>query len=350
MSMTHWTLAIAAWFLIISAPAVAEESGSPDPLFQSNEVLEVRLTAPMGSLLLDRPFEEELPGSLQFTNTDGEPLTVNVSVRTRGKFRRDRKNCMFPPLRLNFKNSEVKGTLFHKQNKIKLVTHCETSAAYQQTILKEYIAYRLLNVMTDISFRVRLLKIVYVDSEGKRNDDERYAFLIEHRDRLAKRIGKSVLEIPHTPSRRLNPEYMNLISVYHYMIGNTDYSQIKGAAGGRCCHNHVLFGIENGRIWSVPYDFDQAGLVDAPYAAPAPQFKLRSVEQRLYRGRCYNNENLDQTLDAYKHKETAIMETIAEVDMASKRARKDMTKYLESFFKDIYSERRVTNDLHKRCI
>jgi hypothetical protein len=98
---------------------------------------------------------------------------------------------------------------------------------------------------------------------------------------------------------------MNLISVYHYMIGNTDYSQIKGAAGGRCCHNHVLFGIENGRIWSVPYDFDQAGLVDAPYAAPAPQFKLRSVEQRLYRGRCYNNENLDQTLDAYKHKETA---------------------------------------------
>jgi hypothetical protein len=350
MSISRLTLAIAACFLIISASAVANESAPPDPLFQSNDVLEVRLTAPMRALLLDRPIEEELPGSFQFTNTDGESLTVNVNVRTRGKFRRDRKNCMFPPFRLNFKNSEVKGTLFHKQNKIKLVTHCGGSAVYQQTILKEYIAYRILNVMTDISFRVRLLKIVYVDSEGKRKDDERYAFLIEHKDRLAKRIGKSVLEIAHTPSRGLDPEYMNLISVYHYLIANTDFSPITGPSGESCCHNHVLFGNENEKTWSVPYDFDQAGLVDSPYAAPAPRFKIRSVQQRLYRGRCYNNDAIDSTLAAYKDKKAAILATMSEVDMASKRARKEMTDFIESFYKGIDSERRVTSNLRKRCI
>lgn len=349
MTVTRWTLTIVAWFLVIST-AAAQDSKLPDPLFQSNDVLEVRLTAPIRTLVVDRPFEEELPGSLQFQDADGQTVNIDLKVRTRGKFRRDRKNCLFPPLRLNLKKSQVKGTLFNKQHKLKLVTHCELSGKYEQALLKEYTAYRILNVMTDVSFRVRLLKITYVDSDGKRSDDTRYAFLIEHKKRLAKRLDKSILDIPHTPSRKLNPEYMNLISVYHYLIGNTDYSQIKGPAGDSCCHNHVLFSNEEKDIWSVPYDFDQAGLVNAPHAVPAPNFRLRSVEQRLYRGRCYNNGNIEQTLAAYEENKAAIMAAVSEVDMASKRARKDMEKYIEKFFRSVDSERNISNNLVKSCI
>ena len=197
MPVHRWTLVVTAWFLVISS-AAAQDSKLPDPLFQSNDVLEVRLTAPIRALIVDRPFEEELLGSLRFEDADGQLVDIDLKVRTRGKFRRDRKNCLFPPLRLNLKKSQVKGTLFNKQHKLKLVTHCELSGKYEQALLKEYVAYRVLNVMTDISFRVRLLKITYVDSEGERDDDTRYAFLIEHKKRLAKRIDKSILKVPHT--------------------------------------------------------------------------------------------------------------------------------------------------------
>jgi hypothetical protein len=349
MSSTGWTLSIIAWFLTISA-AGAQESAAPDPLFQSNEVLEVRLTAPMETLLTERPFEEELPGKLQYTDAAGQAIELNINVRTRGKFRRDQANCLFPPLRLNFKKSETKDTLFHKQNKVKLVSHCQVKFDYQQGLLREYVAYRILNVMTDISFRVRLLKITYADSDNKRPDETRYAFIIEHRDRLAKRHGKTVLDVPRINSKYLNHEYMNLISVYHYLIGNTDFSQIRGAEGERCCHNHVLLGNEGEKTWSVPYDFDQSGLVDAPYALAAPRFRLRSVRQRLYRGRCYNNEILQQTIAAYQDKREEILATVSEVDMANNRARKDMTDYIEKFYKTLDSERRVNGELIKRCI
>jgi predicted ATP-grasp superfamily ATP-dependent carboligase len=74
------------------------------------------------------------------------------------------------------------------------------------------------------------------------------------------------------------------------------------------------------------------------------------VQQRLYRGRCYNNDAIDPTLTAYKDKKAAILATMSEVDMASKRARKEMTDFIESFYKGIDSERRVTSNLRKRCI
>ena len=81
-------------------------------------------------------------------------------------------------------------------------------------------------LLTDVSFRVRLLRVTYVDTD--RNDRERVslAFLIEHRDRLAKRIGASAIETNMVTYPDLNASYTNLASVFHYFIGNTDYSPV----------------------------------------------------------------------------------------------------------------------------
>lgn len=349
MAQFHWTFASVAWFLLFSG-AQAQEIGAPDPLFQSDEILDVRIVAPVSTLVSERPIDEELPGTFQYTNSAGEAVELDIKLRTRGRFRRDKSNCRFPPLRLNFVTSQTKGTLFHKQDKVKLVTHCQNSSKYAGVLLREYIAYRLLNVMTDASFRVRLLRITYVENERKKNDDVRYGFIIEHRDRLAKRMGKSVLEIPGTSPRSLNPEYANTVSMYHYLIGNTDFSSVRGSKGEVCCHNHVLFGNEGESVWSVPYDFDQAGIVNAPHAAPNPQFKIRTVKQRLYRGRCIHNDYVSATTANFQSKREELLQVVNGLDVASERSVKSMTDYIEKFYKTLESEKRVNSALIKKCI
>jgi len=349
MRQIHWTFASVAWFLLFSA-ANAQEFRDPDPLFQSNEILNVRIVAPISTLVAERPIDEELPGTFQYTNSAGEAVQFDIKLRTRGRFRRDKDNCRFPPLRLNFAASQTKDTLFHKQKKVKLVTHCQNSSKYAEVLLREYVAYRLLNVMTDASFRVRLLRITYVENERKRDDDVHYGFIIEHRDRLAKRMGKSVLEIPGTSPRSLNPEYANTVSIYHYLIGNTDFSSVRGSEGEVCCHNHVLFGNEGESVWSVPYDFDQAGLVNAPYASPNPQFRIRSVKQRLYRGRCIHNDYVEATAASFRKNQEDLLRVVTELEVAADRSIKSMTDYIESFFETLATEKRVSNSIIGKCI
>ena len=338
-----------AWFLLFSG-AGAQEIRAPDPLYQNDEILDVRIVAPISTLLSERPIDEELSGTFLYTNSAGDAVEFDIKLRTRGRFRRDKDNCRFPPLRLNFVKSQTKGTLFHKQNKVKLVTHCQNSAKYGEVLLREYVAYRLLNVMTDASFRVRLLRITYVENERNKDDDVRYGFIIEHRDRLAKRMGKSVLEIPGTSPRSLNPEYANTVSLYHYLIGNTDFSSVRGPKGEVCCHNHVLFGNEGESVWSIPYDFDQAGLVDAPHAAPHPQLTIRTVKQRLYRGRCIHNDYVNATVADYRDRREELLRIISELEVASDRSVKSMTNYVEKFYEALDSEKRVTKATIKKCI
>jgi len=200
-----------------------------------------------------------------------------------------------------------------------------------------------------VSFRVRLLRITYIDTDGRDRDRTRYGFLIEHKDRLAKRLGLAPVEIKSTKVSALQPDYMNLVSMFHYMIGNTDFSPIAGAEA-ECCHNHELLGVEGQLLYSVPYDFDQSGLVDAPHGVTNPRFKLRSTRQRLYRGRCANNEYLDETLALYSGKRDALLQLVGEQEGTEDRTRKVLTNYLTKFFETIDSPKQVQRKLVKKCI
>ncbi|MCH8944607.1 MAG: hypothetical protein IH910_07440 [Proteobacteria bacterium] len=350
MPLARWTLSAAAWFFAATA-LQAQTVGEPDPLFRSDDILDVRIIAPLSTLRSDRKSDEELPGKFQYTNASGELQELYVGVRTRGRFRLQKKVCSFPPLRLNFKKSQTKNTLFHGQDKVKLVTHCRSSGSYAMIVPKEFLTYRILNTLTDISFRVRLMRITYVDTEKDNAEDIHYGFIIEHRDRLAKRLDMPVLEIPKTQVSALNPEYLNLISMYQYLIGNTDFSPVQGPKGDNCCHNQVLFGVEGKPILSVPYDFDQAGIVDAPHASPNPLFKnLRNVKQRMYRGRCVNTQFLDATIASFKDRQGDILQLINELEVLSNSARKTVSNYVNKFYGILDSEEKTTREFVKGCI
>lgn len=349
MSHHRWTLVAVAGFLL-AAPAKAQVSSTADPLFQGQDVVAVRLVGPLATIMSSRKEDEQFDGKLLYVNEAGSDMELDVEIRTRGRFRRQKDICTFPPLRLNFKKSQTDGTLFDKQDKLKLVTHCrDRSERYEQALLREYVAYRILNQLTDISFRVRLLRITYEDTDTGKTPIVAYGFVVEHKDRIEKRTGLKVLEIEGTDINALQPRYLNLVSVFQFLIGNTDFSPIAGAKEA-CCHNHILFGRDGDLAYSVPYDFDHAGLVYAPYATPNPRFKLKSVRQRLYRGRCQNNQLLDETLEEYRQQRGAILRLSEEQVGLTDGTRQSLGKYLAQFYEIIDSPKKVNRKLVRKCI
>ncbi len=332
----------------LSTEALAAE---PDPLFESDEPLTISIAGPFTTLMRERPDEEELDGTASWTEADGTEVEVSVQLRTRGNYRRDASTCPFAPIRLDFRGSEVEGTLFDGQDKLKLVTHCrERSTKYEQLVIREYLTYRMLNAITELSYRVRLLRITYVDTEGQRDARETWAFVIEHRDRLARRTGFDALEVESASIEDLDPEYTNITSVFHYLIGNTDFSPISAAEGDTCCHNTQPFTAEDGTVHSIPYDFDMSGMINAPYAAPNPRFRLRDVRQRLYRGRCRFNEHLPATLTLFQDARETIYGLVADEPNLTGPNRRSMSSFVDSFYRTIDNPRNVQRRLTDACI
>lgn len=339
--------AVCPLLLLLGGSAAA---GDPDPLFRDHAIVELTIRGPIRTIVRERSDEEDLPAIARWQDAGGEIVETEIGIRARGNFRRNRQTCRFPPIRLDFKKSAVEDTLFHKQNKLKLVTHCfDDHRTYQQVLQREYLVYRMLNELTDLSYRVRPLKVTYEDTEG---DDvrEEYGMAIEHKDRFAKRTGLPVVEISGTSVAALDAEFTNLVSVFQYMIGNTDFSPIAGPEGDDCCHNTNLFGGEDGPLYAVPYDFDMSGFVDAPYAKPNERFRIRTVRQRLYRGRCVNNEHLPATIAAFIEAKPRLYSLIDDHELLTKRSRRDSRRYLESFYKEIEDPREVQKELADECL
>jgi hypothetical protein len=137
---------------------------------------------------------------------------------------------------------------------------------------------------------------------------------------------------------------------FNLLIGNTDFSPIAGAPGDKCCHNYVLFGEGGVPQWAVPYDFDQSGFVNAPYAGPSPNLRIRDVRQRLYRGRCFNNDHVEPSLQAFRDKKAEIYALVDEQPGLRPYVRKELTRYIDDFFKLINDPRDVEGDIIGECI
>ena len=335
-------------FVFLATPCIAQESEPPDRLFQDHSTLAVRITAPFTTLIREKPDEEDLQGTFSYVDDAGETVSFDIKIRARGHSRQT--ICQLPPLWLNFKKSQVKGTLFRKQNKLKLSVHCANSLRYEQTVLREYMAYRILNAITPLSFNVRLLKVTYVDSDAGNKEQERHAFLLEHKNRLGKRLDRKDLKIDETTVADLQGDHLNLTSLFQFMIANTDFSPIAPSPYNECCHNYVLFGNDEDPIVAIPYDFDQSGIVNAPYATPGEQFALQSVRQRLYRGRCENNEHIDANLQRILDARGEIEAMIASQEGASDTTKKALAKFVRDFYKIIENPNNKKKRIDEKCI
>ena len=91
-------------------------------LFESDEVLAIKLKGSLRSLLNDRSSAKpkDFPLVLTVANEDSGQLEIPVLVRTRGNFRRMKENCKYPPLFIQFsKKSSHLNSVFKEQKKTK---------------------------------------------------------------------------------------------------------------------------------------------------------------------------------------------------------------------------------------
>ena len=332
-------------FTVLAMPTA--KAGSPDPLFQDDATLRAVITAPFARLINERPKDHELPGSFSFKGPDGVAIELDVQVRARGKYRHT--NCDFPPLYLNFKRSQVGGTLFDQQNKLKMVVHCKDSGRYQQSVLREYLAYRMLNSLTDRSFQVRLFEVTYVDSEDRRPRMVRSAFLIEHENRLADRLDMQRLNIFPEGVGAIQADHLNLTSIFQYLIGNTDFSPIRGSKG-ECCHNYALFGTDGNPLLAIPYDFDMSGFVYTPYAKPDDELGIDNVRQRLYQGFCENNRFVEASISEFQQARDTLYSQVADLQALEPSVRQSLASYMDEFYETISDSQGVEREIFDRCI
>jgi hypothetical protein len=262
-----------------AARALAAERA---PLFQSSEPLRITLRTDIEWLVDERDDSVEVDGTVAIANGDGGEVVLPVQVRARGAFRRDKRNCNFPPLRLDFPRDDTTGTVFEGENRLKLVTPCHDDRDdYQRYVYDEYLAYRVLNALTPYSFRVRLVEITYEDVEGDYDTRTKIGFLIESDERMAERNRATYVEAEGMRPRYADGEHAVVADLFNYMIGNLDWS-------AELFHNVVLIRTEDVRYLAIPYDFDFSGVVHARYANEPPELadRVRNVRERLYLGFC----------------------------------------------------------------
>ena len=329
----------------ISAMLLAQ-TVSADSLFQDQSTLTVEITAPLSTLVRDRPEVEYLPGAFMYSEADGTRVELDVEIRARGNFRH--RNCDFPPVTLNFSRSQVKGTLFDQQNKLKMVPHCKITRRYAQSVVREYLAYRLLNMVTDLSFRVRLLQVTWVDSEERRPRMVRSAFVIEHKNRLAARTGMEEQEIQFAEIGTIRPDHLNLTSIFQYMIGNFDYSPVAGS-DGECCHNYEMFGNSATSLVAIPYDFDFAGIVNAPNAVPNTEQGVERIGQRVYHGFCVNNSHVETSVFKLTEARDTLYALVAGQEELESKIRENIARYMDGFYEMIEYPRALESEIIDNC-
>jgi hypothetical protein len=313
-----------------------------DP-FQSDEIIKISLKFDLKTFIRTKHKEEYLPAELTICNLDPDTIRKNIRVRARGITRKS--ICYLPPIKLNFKESETGSDSLDDISSLKLVTHCKNSDTYEQYVFKEFLVYRMYNLLTDSSFRVKLLRIDYLDSEERMKPMTRYGFMIESYSGLAERLQGIRLERSGVNTWDTDTYHTNLMAVFQYMIGNTDWAI-------PVPHNFKLVKpLEPlSRILAIPYDFDYSGMVNTVYAVPDVNLNIESVRVRVYRGFCLPaKEDYQRLFNVFIKNKQAMFSLVENFELLNKKSKREMTEYLAAFYEIIETPWRAEREIIASC-
>ena len=313
-------------FTLLAMGARAQDSLG---IFKDEKPLEITISTDVRKLINEK--EKESVGTAVFTIKlpDGSTATSPVTIKARGHFRKE--YCQIPPVNLGFKNAKAP---LNSIKTLRLVNACKGGSAFEQLVFKEYLCYLMFNELTDMSLKVRLVHVSFEDSLNKRKPFVYYGFVIEDMDQMAKRNGCKEVKREKLHTELTNRDYMTLVAMFQYMIGNTDWSV-------PAVHNMKFMAPKDSlanKPYAVPYDFDYCGMVNAPYAIPDEQLGTTQVTERVYRGYPRTMPELQQKAALFNAKKDRIYKLVNDCAWLEKNSRLDMIDYLDQYYK-------VINDL-----
>ena len=328
-----------------------KEAGPPKPkkmpappMFASEKPLELTLTTNIKQIKKDKTADAPWrTATITYTGDDGKAVMVPVRVKTRGIWRL--KHCDYPPIRIKVADKAGKGTLLEDLDEPKLVTYCRNLDTYEQYVLQEAQLYRINRLVTDVSHKVRLVRLSYADSASGKVEVTRYSFLIEDPAHVARRASGVILDRKGATADDLDPDISALAFTFQYFIGNTDFS-----FGG--LHNGEVIALADGRNLPVSYDFDFAGAIDATYAGVDPSLKVTRVRDRQFRGYCSHQAAYPKAFEQFIAKKDAIYalyrDEIGQLIGANKV--KSTLGYYDDFYESIKTPKDAQRNLFSTCV
>jgi len=327
--------------LRITSTSLISSLPLPADLFDSDEILGITFSGNIRAVLNDRGDNPQYhPLTLSYSGKDSSEISFSVNVKTRGHFRKDRSNCNYPPLMLNFEQSkQTTGSLFYGQGKLKLVMPCSSD----DYVVKEWLVYKLYNLMTPKSFRARLVRVTMND-ESKKKKASFYGILLEDEKQMAQRNHLIAVEKNLLRPQNTETDAFLSMAVFEYMIGNTDWSV-------QYLQNIKLLATNESAIpTTVPYDFDHSGMVNAPYAHPAEELQMRSVQERRYRGYCITDMKIfDGTFDLFNRLKKDFYAVYTSCSLLDAKYVKSITRYLDEFYTTINNPKDIQTAFGYSC-
>jgi hypothetical protein len=310
-------------------------------LFDSDQVMEFILRGDLKTVFKDRRDDSEYYKATIRYKVDEATVDIPIKIKTRGHFRKQSGNCQYPPLQLNFaKSSTPDNSVFRGQDKMKLVTNCQGD----QYVINEYLVYKLYNLITPKSFKARLVSVIYEDTVKNKTADPGYGILLEEEDQMAARNNSlSIEKIGLVPQATQKEDFLKM-AVFEYMIGNTDWSV-------QYQQNIKLITDDTTKSpFTVPYDFDHAGIVEAPYAHPAPELEMSSTRQRRYRGYCITDLNeFRSTFEVFNQLKNDFYKQYDGNELLSTAYQKQTLKFLDQFYETINDPKKAEKEFTYPC-
>ena len=311
-----------------------DESG----LFGSDEALEITIKTDLKFLMRNKKADEYQEGEITINNS-----TSRIRLKARENYQREA--CSFPPIMLNFSMTEFEDKTYEQLTKLKLANSCKMQKTYEQYILREYMIYKAFNLMTDKSFKVRLLKIDYMDSKDKIPAVTQYGFVLEDQYAMAKRLNGIIIKKEGIRDQSINNDHIILLSIFQFLIGNTDWQVSRS-------HKLKLLKLTDvveAAPYVIPYDFDLTGMVNAEYAIPSPILGIATVRERLYYGKCYPENELKRAIEKFIDKKDAIYESYQNFNLFDKSSLDSSIEYLVSFYDIIEDEKKWKVQFLDKC-
>ena len=297
-----------------------------DQLIQE-QPLEITIETDLSHLLESRRNDDYQAAELTYTK-DKQAYRWKMKLRPRGKFRRTM--CDFPPLKLELSKKDLTAAGLSKLDDLKLITHClADSTTSTNLVFREYLAYKMYNVLDLNSLRVQLVKINYIDSNSAQEEFTRWGILLEDIDELAVRLQGEEVEQFAFLAGELDTIQHTYISVFQYMIGNTDWSILP-------IRNLKLIRQANrSGFVLIPYDFDFSSFVNAPYALPRGHLGQTSLHDRVYQGLITSPKLIVPILDQFQAKRKEVLALVTDFEQIDKAEKNDLLRSLRQFFRSI---------------
>ncbi len=329
-------------FAIIIALFIWDSSyAQAGQLFDSEEIMEFTINTNVRKLFRDRgKVSTYFDAALKYEN-EQENSDIPIRIKTRGHFRKQTSNCRYPPLLLNFKKELTPdGSIFMGQDKVKLVMPC-VGDGY---VIQEYLVYKLYNLITPKSFKARMVKVTFHDTEKDNDTGPLLGILLEEEDQMAKRNKAESISIDNMRPKLTRKDDFLKMAVFQYMIGNTDWSI-------QYQQNIKLIKMDDAsEPIAVPYDFDHAGIVRAPYANPAPELLMQSTLQRRYRGYCISDmREFDETFQFFNEKKNDFYAIYAENPLLTDKYKQQTLSFLDAFYETINDPNKAQKDFTYPC-